>query len=471
MISGTSLQETVKKTKSGEISTLDLVENSYEKIEKYNPSLNAIVSLKDKALVIKEAESLIKKGNNEQKLLFGIPLAIKDLFDVKDLPTTFGLPIFKNNIAKKNSILVDRLLNQGALVLGKTNIPELALGSHTKNTLFGATSNPFDEGMSAGGSSGGAASAVASSMIPIADGSDMMGSCRNPAAFSNLYGFRPTPGVIPEERIMRIDEQFPLLSTPGCLAKTPGDMSIFLDAVSGKHSMDPFSFDINGSFRDAGFDKDEFSKMRIGWLGNMNGRYVFEDGILALCEETLKQLEDNSLFVDHVSKDIDTTLLWDAWTTLRSRNVYLYLAESNLQDDESLSAGAQYELSNGKQISNDDLKRSMKMRSELTKKIDHLFGEYDFLAMPSAQVFPFDKNTDYPNKISGKDMQTYHQWMEVTVLSSLLGLPTISIPVGFNENNLPMGMQIIGRKKEDLRVISFAKRYEQIFGYSNVTSA
>ena len=469
MISGTSLQETVKKTKLGEISPVDLVEYSYEKIEKHNPSLNAIVSLKDKALVIKEAESLIKKGNIEQKSLFGIPLAIKDLFDVKDLPTTFGLPTFKNNIAKKNSILVDRLLNQGVLILGKTNIPELALGSHTKNTLFGATSNAFDESMSAGGSSGGAASAVASSMIPVADGSDMMGSCRNPAAFSNLYGFRPTPGLIPENRIMRIDEQFPLLSTPGCLAKTPGDMSIFLDAVCGKHSMDPFSFDMDGSFREASLGEEEFSKMRIGWLGNMNGRYVFEDGILDLCEEMLKQLEDNSLLVDHVSEDIDTNLLWEAWTTLRSRNVYLYLRESNLQDDDSLSVGAQYELNNGKQISNNDLNQSMKMRLELTKKIDHLFGEYDFLAMPSAQVFPFDKNTNYPNKISEKDMQTYHQWMEVTVLSSLLGLPTISIPIGFNKNNLPMGMQIIGRKKEDLRVISFAKRYEQIFGYSNVT--
>ena len=471
MISGTSLQEIVKKTKLGEISPVDLVEYSYEKIEKHNPSLNAIVSLKDKALVIKEAESLIKKGNNEQKLLFGIPLAIKDLFDVKDLPTTYGLSIFKNNIAKKNSFLVDRLVNQGGLILGKTNIPELALGSHTKNILFGATSNAFDESMSAGGSSGGAASAVASSMIPVADGSDMMGSCRNPAAFSNLYGFRPTPGLIPENRIMRIDEQFPLLSTPGCLAKTPGDMSIFLDAVCGKHSMDPFSFDMDGSFREASLGEEEFSKMRIGWLGNMNGRYVFEDGILDLCEEMLKQLEDNSLLVDHVSEDIDTNLLWEAWTTLRSRNVYLYLRESNLQDDDSLSVGAQYELNNGKQISNNDLNQSMKMRLELTKKIDHLFGEYDFLAMPSAQVFPFDKNTNYPNKISEKDMQTYHQWMEVTVLSSLLGLPTISIPIGFNKNNLPMGMQIIGRKKEDLRVISFAKRYEQIFGYSNVTPA
>ena len=469
MISKNSLQETIQKITSGEISPVDLVEYSYEQIEKHNPSLNAIVSLKDKDLVTKEAKSLIKKGDNKQKLLYGIPLAIKDLFDVKDLPTTYGLSIFKNNIAKKNSILVDRLVNQGGLILGKTNIPELALGSHTKNILFGATSNFFDEGMSAGGSSGGAASAVASSMIPIADGSDMMGSCRNPAAFSNLYGFRPTPGLIPEDRIMKIDEQFPLLSTPGCLAKTPGDMSIFLDAVCGKHSMDPFSFDMDGSFREASFSENEFSKMRIGWLGDMNGRYIFEDGILDLCEEILKQLEDNSLLVDDVSEDIDTNLLWEAWMTLRSRNVYLYLAESNLQDDENLSIGAQYELSNGKNISNDDLNRSMIMRSELTKKIDYLFGKYDFLAMPSAQVFPFDKNIDYPNKICGEDMQTYHQWMEVTVLSSLLGLPTISIPVGFNENNLPMGMQIIGRKKEDLRVISFAKKYEQIFRHSNVT--
>ena len=471
MISKTSLQETIQKITSGEISPVDLVEYSYEQIEKHNPSLNAIVSLKKKSLVIKEAESLFKKKNNEQMLLFGIPLAVKDLFDVQDLPTTFGLPRFKNKIAKKNSILVDRLINQGALVLGKTNIPELALGSHTKNSLFGATSNAFDGSMSAGGSSGGAASAVASSMIPVADGSDMMGSCRNPAAFSNLYGFRPTPGLIPENRIMRIDEQFPLLSTPGCLAKTPGDMSIFLDAVCGKHSMDPFSFDMDGSFREATLGEEEFSKMRIGWLGNMNGRYVFEEGILDLCEEMLKQLEDNYLFVDHVSNDIDTNLLWEAWTTLRSRNVYLYLGESNLQDDESLSHGAQHEMNMGKQISAEDVNRSMKMRSELIKKIDRLFGEYDFLAMPSAQVFPFDKNTDYPKKISGKEMQTYHQWMEVTILSSLLGLPTISIPVGFNENNLSMGMQIIGRKKEDLRVISFAKRCEQIFGYSNVTPA
>lgn len=470
MISDTSLQETVKKTKSGEISPEELVDCSYRQIEKHNPSLNAIVSLREKSEVKKEAKMLRNQAANGQQLLYGIPLAIKDLFDAKNLPTTFGLPKFKENIAKKNSIIVERIIDHGALILGKTNIPELALGSHTKNNLFGVTSNAINTELSAGGSSGGAASAVASSMIPIADGSDMMGSCRNPAAFSNLYGFRPTPGVIPEDRVLKIDKQFPLLSTPGCLAKTPDDMSIFLDAVSGKHAMDPFSFDINGSFRDVHFDANQFKGVRVGWLGSMDMSYVFENGILDMCMKSLNQLDGDHLSVDDALDEIDASMIWDAWITLRSRNIYLHLKESNLQEDEDLGHAAQYEFNKGREITKEDLSRALKIRSELTKRMDRLFGKYDFLAMPSAQVFPFDKNIDYPNKISGKDMQTYHQWMEVVVLSSLLGLPSISIPVGFNENNLPMGMQIIGREKEDLRVLSFAKRYEQIFQYSNVKS-
>ena len=467
MISKISLQEIIQKTASGEISPVDLVEYSYEQIDKHNPSLNAIISLKDKSLVIKEAESLFKKKNNEQKLLFGIPLAVKDLFDIKELPTTFGIPKLKNNIARKNSLIVERIINHGALILGKTNIPELGLGSHTKNNLFGITSNAFDESKSAGGSSGGAASAVASSMVPIADGSDMMGSCRNPAAFSNLYGFRPTPGLIPEERVMEIDNQFPLLSTPGCLAKNPDDMAIFLDAVSGKHSKDPFSFDIDGSFRKIIIKEGEFQKIRVGWLGDMNGSYAFEDGLLALCEASLNHLDDH-LNVDHAIHDIDTSMMWDAWTNFRSRNIYLYLKTLNLHCDPELSDSAQYEIEKGKMVSEETLKRSIEERSLLAKRIDRLFNEYDFLAMPSAQVFPFDKAIDYPNEIANTNMQSYHQWMEVSVLSSLLGLPTISIPVGFNSHNLPMGIQIIGRKKEDLKVLSFAKRYEQIFGYSDV---
>ena len=176
-------------------------------------------------------------------------MAIKDLTDAEGLPTSYGLKKFENNLPSKNSIMVDRLISHGAIIIGKTNTPELGLGSHTTNKLFGTTSNIFDHTKTAGGSSGGAASAVGDSLLPFADGSDMMGSCRNPAAYSNLYGFRPTPGLIPEYRIMKIDKQLPLLSTSGCLARTPDDMALFLDAVCGKHPLDPFSLDPQSSFR------------------------------------------------------------------------------------------------------------------------------------------------------------------------------------------------------------------------------
>ena len=266
---------------------------------------------------------------------------------------------------------------------------------------------------------------------------------------------------------MGIDKQFPLLSTPGCLAKNPDDMAIFLDAVSGKHPMDPFSFDIDGSFVETSFRENEFKKIRIGWLGDMNGNYAFEDGILSLCETSLRQLDDH-LNVDHALNDIDTSMIWNSWTNLRSRNIYLHLKATNLHTDIDLSDGAQYELKKGSKVTEVDLKKSIENRSNIAKKIDALFNEYDFLAIPSAQVFPFNKKIDYPKKISKKNMQSYHQWMEVALLSSLLGLPAISIPVGFNQNNLPMGIQIIGREKMDLRVISFAKRYELMFQRSNV---
>ena len=211
-----------------------------------------------------------------------MPLAVKDLTDVKGLPTSYGLPELKNNIANQNSIIVDRLIDHGAIIIGKTNTPEFGIGSHTKNKLFGVTANVFDSSKSAGGSSGGAASAVASSMIPFADGSDMMGSCRNPAAYANLYGFRPTPGLIPEKRDFKPETTSPVLSTLGCLAKTPDDMALFLDAVSGKDSADPYSFDTLSSFRDHIIKDEEFSNLRLGWLSDLISAYQIEPAIIAV---------------------------------------------------------------------------------------------------------------------------------------------------------------------------------------------
>ena len=466
MLETLSANEIVSSIYRKEITPEEVVSYYLDRINTFNPILNAIVSLKKEDMILEEARSLTQTETNQDMLLFGLPLAIKDLFDVKGLPTTYGLPFYKSNIAKKNSILVDRLIKHGALIIGKTNIPELAIGSHTSNKLFGVTANAYDQSKTAGGSSGGAATAVAASLVPFADGSDMMGSCRNPAAYANLYGYRPTPGLIPEDRNMKIDEKFPLLSTPGCIARTPSDLALLLDAISGIHSSDPYSFDPPSSFRKSHISDDEFSNIKVGWLGDLNKQYTFEDGILDMCENFLKKLDEDFLSVNQDRSIINTSDLWHSWTTLRAKNNYLYLKEANLQEHLDLGFGAQWELEKSKEIKTEDLIVAFSQRDECKKTADVLFSKYDFLAMPSAQVFPFEKEKDYPIKISDKKMDSYHRWMEVVTFSSLLGLPSISIPVGFSKFGLPMGMQIIGKKGNDINVVAFAKKYEEIFNHS-----
>ena len=464
MLESLSVQDIVSNILSKKIKAEEVTEFYLNRIKKLNPILNAIVSLKDEDLIKDEVKHLKQSNKNTQSLLFGLPMAIKDLTDAEGLPTTYGLEKYNNNLPSKNSIMVDRLIKHGAIIIGKTNTPELGLGSHTTNKLFGPTSNIFDHTKTAGGSSGGAASAVGDSLLPFADGSDMMGSCRNPAAYSNLYGFRPTPGLIPEYRIMKIDKQFPLLSTPGCLTRTPDDMALFLDAVSGKHPLDPFSIDAEFSFRKE--SDHDFSEIKIGWLSNMNESYKFEAGIMDLCEKKLNELDKTQMHVSSLVSDINTNMLWDSWTTLRAKNIFDYLTEMKLEMNEELGLPVRWEYEKGRGLKSKDIETSLDQRNECNIVVEKLFMKYDFLAIPSAQVFPFDKSLEYPDQIAGYSMDTYHRWMEVVILASLLGLPTMSVPIGFNEHGLPMGMQIIGKQGDDLKVMSFAKRYHRIFNYS-----
>ena len=316
------VERIVSRIISKEITVDEVVEYYLERINKFNHSLNAIVSLRNEEEIREEARNkkLHKTKEGKEMLLFGLPVAVKDLVDVKGLPTYYGLPELKSNIATQNSIMVSRLINHGAIIIGKTNTPEFGVGSHTTNKLFGVTTNVFDSTKSAGGSSGGAASAVAASMVPFADGSDMMGSCRNPAAYANLYGFRPTPGLIPEERNIKTDRKFPLLSTLGCLAKTPNDMALFLDAVAGEDSKDPFSFNTSSSFREYGINDDEFFKLKLGWISDLIRFYKFEPEIIDMCEKALHNLEKIKIQIVHPKSQINAEDLWNSWTTLRAKN-------------------------------------------------------------------------------------------------------------------------------------------------------
>ena len=466
MLENQSVKEIQNNIKSRQISIKEVVEYYLDRIEKFNPDLNAIVLQKDRELIIKEA---IEKDNIKEidKPLNGLPIAIKDLTDVVGFKTTYGFPGSKNNQPKKNSLFVNRLIDKGTIVIGKTNTAELGVGGHTINRLFGPTSNIYDLSKSAAGSSGGASSAVAAGLLPFADGTDQMGSCRGPAAYANIYGFRPTPGLVAADRSGQ-NFSLPILTTPGCFARNPRDMSILLDEIVGSASVDKFSFDLDGSFKDQNISEKEFSSFKIGWLSNMNGDYIVEKDILEICETKLKDLEKINLRVENLKPKINTDILWKSWTTLRAKSIYEDTLAMNIIDISSMTYQAIWEYNKGKEIKAEDLKIALNQKQECLNQINLMFENFDFLVLPSAQIFPFDKNLQFPKNINDKELDTYHRWLEVFILSSLLELPTVTIPAGFNKDGMPMGMQIIGKNKDDLKLYSFASKYEDIFNFSKI---
>ena len=464
MLNNQSVKEIQKSIYSRQISIKEVVEYYLDKIEKLNPSLNAIVLQKDRKLIIKEAIEK-DKAREVDKPLNGLPIAVKDLTDVVGFKTTYGYPGSKDNEPKKNSLFVNRLINKGAIIIGKTNTAELGVGGHTINRLFGPTSNVYDLSKSAAGSSGGASSAVAAGLLPFADGTDQMGSCRGPAAYANIYGFRPTPGLISADRSGQ-NLDLPILTTPGCFARNPNDMSILLDEIVGSDSLDKISFDLNGSFKNQIISDKEFSAFKIGWLSNMNGEYNIEKEILDICEIKLRKLEKINIKVEELKPKINNDYLWKSWTTLRAKSIYEDTLAMNISDINSMTYQAIWEFNKGKEIKSRDLVLALDQRQQCLNQINLIFKNFDFLALPSAQVFPFDKNLQFPKEINNIKLDTYHRWLEIFILSSLLELPTITIPVGFNKDGMPMGMQIIGRNKDDLKLFSFAIKYEEAFNYS-----
>ena len=464
MLNNQSIKEIQKSIYSRQISIKEVVEYYLDRIEKLNPNLNAIVLQKDRKLIIKEAIEK-DKAREVDKPLNGLPIAVKDLTDVVGFKTTYGYPGSKDNEPKKNSLFVNRLINKGAIIIGKTNTAELGVGGHTINRLFGPTSNVYNLSKSAAGSSGGASSAVAAGLLPFADGTDQMGSCRGPAAYANIYGFRPTPGLISADRSGQ-NLDLPILTTPGCFARNPNDMSILLDEIVGSDSLDKISFDLNGSFKNQIISDKEFSAFKIGWLSNMNGEYNIEKEILDICEIKLRKLEKINIKVEELKPKINNDYLWKSWTTLRAKSIYEDTLAMNISDINSMTYQAIWEFNKGKEIKSKDLVLALDQRQQCLNQINLIFKNFDFLALPSAQVFPFDKNLQFPKEINNIKLDTYHRWLEIFILSSLLELPTITIPVGFNKDGMPMGMQIIGRNKDDLKLFSFAIKYEEAFNYS-----
>ena len=243
-------------------------------------------------------------------------------------------------------------------------------------------------------------------------------------------------------------------------------MSILLDEIVGSDTLDKISFDLNGSFGNKNISEKEFSAFKIGWLSNMNGNYNIEKDILTICENKMKDLEKINIKVELIKSEINTDILWKSWTTLRAKSIYEDTLAMNISDINSMTYQAIWEYNKGKEIKFEDIKLALEQKKHLINQINLIFKNFDFLALPSAQIFPFDKNLQFPKNINNIELDTYHRWLEVFILSSLLELPTITIPAGFNEEGMPMGMQIIGKNKDDLKLFSFTKMYEEAFNFS-----
>jgi amidase len=440
-----------------QVSCVDVMACYLDRIDQLNPTFNAIVAMADHEVLLphaKTADDQLAKGKS-LGWLHGIPFAVKDLSDAAGFITSFGSPIYTQNIATNDSLPIRRIRSAGAIVIGKTNVPEFGLGSQSYNPVYGVTGNAHNPDWTSGGSSGGAATALAKHMLPVADGSDMMGSLRNPAAFNNVVGFRPTQGVIPIEGG---DVFTGRLSTAGPMGRNVADTEALFRTMAGEDLIDPYS--MRGELpRDTDAKHQNNRPARLGWLGSYNGYLPMEDGILELCESRLNTLDESIAAVESCMPDFSMAQLWDAWLVLRQWSVlgkYRALYESQRA---KLKPELVWEIEQGLQLTAWDISQANVIRSNFYRAMQKLFGQHDFLALPSAQVFPFDKTTHWPETIGSTTMDTYHRWMEVVIAASLMGCPVINLPAGFSEGR-PMGIQIMAPVGKDIELLAFAREFE-----------
>lgn len=432
-----------------------------DRIKRVNPKVNAIVGMRDESVLLDEAEQADSElaSGKTRGWLHGFPMAVKDKADiVRGLVGTSGHVCNSKRVGSKDSLFVRRIREQGAIFIGRTNMPELGLGSHSYNRLYGTTCNAFNTELAGGGSSGGAAVAIALHMLPLADGSDTMGSLRNPAAWNNVYGFRPTVGLIPSVDLK--DLFFSPLSTDGPMARNIEDLSRLLHTMAGYDAANPLSFDC--VWRSHGYISG--ARPMIAWLGDMDGHLAMDEDLLRASREACYQLEYSDIAsVKQISVDFDLNLLWEAWCTIRSWVLSNSISSLPSEQRAGLNSQALYELERAKTLEAVDIYKAEVVRSSWYRKVLEYFSEFDFLVLPATQVWPFPKSWTWPTIINGRKMDAYHRWMEVTLYASFAGLPSMSVPAGFGENGLPFGLQVIGARKEDAKLLEFVKSLENLF--------
>jgi len=430
-------------------------------VDRLNPHSNAIVSRVDSAALLAQADQRdVQLARGESMgWLHGIPQALKDLANVQGLRTTLGSPLMKDFVASEDGLMAQRMKAAGAIVIGKTNTPEFGLGSHTFNEVFGATRNAWNPDKTAGGSSGGAGVALAQRMLSVADGSDFMGSLRNPAGWNHVFGMRPSQGRVPMWPVQ--DVFIAQLGTEGPMGRHVRDVAMLLSTQAGAHTSSPMSLSEDPAVFAGSLDSDPKGQ-RIGWLGNLQGYLPMEDGILQVCQSALNSFSGMGCTVDQAQMGMPPEQIWQTWLVWRQALMGPRIAPFliNPANRAQIKAEALWEHEQSMALTGAQLMSASASRTRFYQSMLQLFEKFDVLAIPVAQVWPFDVNLRWPQSVAGKSMDTYHRWMEVVIYATLAGLPSISVPAGFGENGLPMGLALIGKPQGDWDLLKLAHAYE-----------
>lgn len=455
----------VDRIRKGKLSSRQVVSAFLENIARLNPDWNAIVSLRDEADILVEADLADHDLANGKwhGPIHGLPIAVKDLALTKGLRTTFGSPLYRDFVPDHDSLIVERMRAAGGLVIGKTNVPEGGLGSHTYNRVFGLTRNAWDPTKSAGGSSGGAAVAVALRLLPFADGSDMGGSLRNPAAFNGIFGLRPSLGRVPFWP--RTDAFWSQHVTEGPIARSAADLTLLLSVLAGPDARVPLSLTDDISDWHRRLDVDMQGK-KIAWLADLPRAMPFEDGITDLCRSSLDCFMEAGVEIVEIDSGLNWEAIWTAFKIQRQFSIGRRFEEA-FEDPRRrrlMKPELIWEIECSKKLTMTDLHKSVETRTHLYDRFMTLHQTFDYLSMPSAQVFAFPSELHWPTEIDGIQMDSYHRWMQVVTAGTLSGCPCLSVPAGY-KGGLPMGVQLIGRRWDDLSLLQAARTYEKLVDY------
>jgi amidase len=440
------------------LSAREVMRAHLKQIERVNPKVNAIVTLVPEEQLMAQAalaDEALAKGK-WAGALHGLPVAVKDLHETSGIRTTFGSPLHKDYVPDFDCRVVEREKNAGAIVIGKTNVPEFGLGSQTFNRVFGRTRNPYDLSKTCGGSTGGGAVAVACGMAPLADGSDMGGSLRNPPNFCNVVGIRPSPG-----RVSNVPTQLAwfTLSVPGPVARNVADCAFFLSVLAGYDHHSPISIEQPGTPFARPLGRN-FKGVRVAMFRDLG--LPWDPEVQNAVHAQRKVFESLGCIVEDAEPDFrdanESFLAWRHWS------IELGFGDLLATHGDQLNEYVHWHVEEGRRLTGPYLSRIEAKRSELYQRLCNFKGEYEFFILPVNQVLPFDVNTNYPTEIAGVKMENYLAWMKSAYYISAAGNPAMSVPCAFSASGLPIGIQIVGRHHDEWGVLQLAYAFEEATG-------